>query len=127
MTDMAIDLSRLPLEELMRKFAAGGHKPGSGSAAALLGLISCALTKTVVGLSRDRSEYQDSWATLDRIGTAVTNEIEPALWQAFDADSDQFEKVIVARRARDNEQAPHQRWKLRKGRWINCMRQMRFH
>jgi hypothetical protein len=29
---MASDLSMLPFKELMRKFATGGHKPGSGSA-----------------------------------------------------------------------------------------------
>lgn len=41
---MSKNLMDLPLSELLQKFAAGKHKPGSGSAAALLGLIaSCIL------------------------------------------------------------------------------------
>lgn len=107
---MAIDLSMLPFEELMRKFATGGHKPGSGSAVALLGLTSCALTKSVVRLSRVRREYQDSWTKLESILTSITDEIEPALWLAFGDDPEQFDKVIIARQARDIEQAPYQRW-----------------
>jgi hypothetical protein len=35
---MTHSLSKLPIDELLQKFGAGGHKPGSGSAAALLGL-----------------------------------------------------------------------------------------
>ena len=108
---MAVDLATVPLEELMQKFASGGHKPGSGSAAALLGLISCALVKTVVGLSKSRGEYKDVWSALTEIEASVSNEIEPELWKAFGDDSKQFDKVISARRARDKEASPHQRWR----------------
>lgn len=109
---MAIDLSMLPFKELMRKFATGGHKPGSGSAVALLGLTSCALTTNVVRLSRVRRKYQDSWTKLESIRTSITDEIEPALWRAFGDDPEQFDKVITARQARDIEQAPYRRWEL---------------
>src|SRR4051794_16406897 len=100
---MAVDLSMLPLEELLRKFAAGGHKPGSGSAAALLGLISCALTKTVIGLSKERDAYKSVWPKLDGIEASIATDIEPALLMAFDDDAEQFDKVIASRRARDSE------------------------
>lgn len=109
---MAIDLSKLPLEDLLGKFASGGHKPGSGSAAALQGLVSCALAKTVVELTRNRSKYRQVHAKLDSIKDKIANEIEPVLWQAFAADSKQFGKVIDARNARDREQEPFERWKL---------------
>ena len=108
---MVLDLSKLSLEELLRKFAAGGHKPGSGSAAALLGLVSCALTKTVIDLSKERVAYKDVWIKIDSIEASIANDIEPALLAAFDDDSDQFDKVISARRARDGERDPSQRWK----------------
>jgi formiminotetrahydrofolate cyclodeaminase len=109
---MTIDLSTLPFKELMQKFDTGGHKPGSGSAVAILGITSCALTKAVIRLSRVRREYQDSWTKLESILTSITDEIEPALWRAFRDDPEQFDKVIRARQARDIEQAPFQRWEL---------------
>jgi formiminotetrahydrofolate cyclodeaminase len=108
---MAVDLSMLPLEELLKKFAAGGHKPGSGSAAALIGLISCALTKTVIGLSKERVAYKSVWPKLEGIEASIANDIEPALLMAFDDDAEQFDKVIASRRARDSEGEPIQRWK----------------
>ena len=108
---MALDLAKLPLVELLRKFGAGGHKPGSGSAAALLGLISCALTRTVIDLTKQRDGYKEALAELDSIEASITNDIEPELWGAFDEDSIQFDKVITARRARNAESDPAQRWK----------------
>ena len=109
---MVVDLSRLPLEELLRKFGAGGHKPGSGSAAALLGLISCALTKTVIGLTKERDGYKEAWVELGRIEASIAEDIEPTLWRSFEDDSVQFDKVITARVARDTERSPARRWKL---------------
>ncbi len=113
---MAVDLAKLPLDELLRKFGAGGHKPGSGSAAALLGLISCALTKTVIDLSKRRGghEHEEAVAELNSIEESITNDIEPKLWEAFDEDSVQFDKVIKARLARNAETDPAQRWRYGK-------------
>jgi formiminotetrahydrofolate cyclodeaminase len=108
---MTVNLLTLPLEEVLRKFASGGHKPGSGSAAALAGLISCALTETVIGLTKDRNGYKRAWAKLDDIAASIANDIKPALLAAFHNDADQFDKVILSRRARDNEREPVLRWK----------------
>jgi hypothetical protein len=55
---MSQDLITLPTDELLTKFGAGMHNPGSGSAAALLGLVSCKLVQTVISLSHGRDKYQ---------------------------------------------------------------------
>ena len=62
-----IDLSSVPLVDLMGKFASGGHKPGSGSASAMQGLISCALMKTVISLTLGRQNYQRKRDVLSKI------------------------------------------------------------
>jgi formiminotetrahydrofolate cyclodeaminase len=96
---MVLNLTKLSLEELLRKFATGGHKPGSGRAA------------TVIGLSNKREAFREVLANLDSIEASIADDLEPALLAAFDEDSDQFHKVITARRARDGERDPSQRWK----------------
>lgn len=108
---MAIDLSKLPLHDLLHKFGSGEHKPGSGSAAAMIGLVSCALTRTVIGLTKNRRGYKRATEQLEAIETSILNDIHPALLSAFHDDADQFDKVIVSRRARDAEKEPHARWK----------------
>lgn len=40
-------------EELLKKFGAGNHKPGSGSAAAFQGMISAQLLITVINLTNE--------------------------------------------------------------------------
>lgn len=69
---MAQDLMTLPTDQLLSKFGSGGHKPGSGSAAALLGLVSCKLAQTVVSLSAGRDQYVGvSMYALDRTGSVI--------------------------------------------------------
>ena len=62
-----VDLSTVSMEELLDKFASGGHKPGSGSASAMQGLMSCALTKTVITLTKARKRYKGNWQKLSLI------------------------------------------------------------
>jgi Zn-dependent peptidase ImmA (M78 family)/formiminotetrahydrofolate cyclodeaminase len=64
------------------------------------------LLKTVIGLSKDRESYKNARAELISIEISITEEIEPALWKAFEDDSIQFDKVIKARRARDDAKEP---------------------
>lgn len=109
---MATDLTTLPFRELLDRFGSGGHKPGSGSAAALHGLLSCALSKTVISLTLEKPEYAGAHERLGEIGEAITNSIEPALWDAFTDDSIQFDKVIALRNQRDAERDPAERWRL---------------
>lgn len=100
---MAEDLIKLPADKLLNKFGSGGHKPGSGSAAALLGLVSCKLIQTVVTLSNGRDRYKGVEAQLTLANQNVVDDIEPVLMAAVQEDSVQFDKVISARRLRDAE------------------------
>jgi formiminotetrahydrofolate cyclodeaminase len=96
-------LIKLPTDKLLSKFGSGGHKPGSGSAAALLGLVACKLTQTVVSLSAGRDQYQGVEAQLTLANQDILEDIEPILMAAMQEDSEQFDRVIGARRLRDAE------------------------
>jgi len=100
---MAKELIKLPTDQLLSKFGSGGHKPGSGSAAALLGLVSCKLVQTVVTLSAGRDRYKGVEAQLTLANQDIVAGIEPVLMAAVQEDSEQFDRVIEARRLRDAE------------------------
>jgi len=100
---MAQELIKLPADQLLTKFGSGGHKPGSGSAAALLGLVSCKLVQTVVFLSAGRDQYLGVEAQLTLANQDIVAGIEPVLVAALQDDSEQFDRVIEARRLRDAE------------------------
>ncbi len=106
---MSDDLMSLPLRELLEKFAAGKHKPGSGSAAALLGLISSALSRTVIALTIGRPRYVPVRDELLEISREIEAEIQPLLEDAFVQDSILFDEVIKARTFRD-ESTDHAEW-----------------
>lgn len=99
---MSQELLTLPTKDLLDKFGSGGHKPGSGSAAALLGLISCKLIQTVVTLSNGRDQYKGVEAQLTLANQNICEDFEPVLRQLVEDDSIQFDKVINARRLRDS-------------------------
>ncbi|MBU2269497.1 MAG: cyclodeaminase/cyclohydrolase family protein, partial [Bacteroidetes bacterium] len=48
-----MNLLAITAEELLEKFGSGGHKPGSGSAAALQGMLSAKLLITVISLTNE--------------------------------------------------------------------------
>lgn len=98
------ELIGLPTKTLLQKFGSGGHKPGSGSAAALLGLVSCKLVQTVVTLSNGRDAYKGVKEQLTLANQNITQDIEPFLVQAFQEDSALFDRVITARRLREATQ-----------------------
>ncbi len=103
------DLMALPLRELLEKFAAGKHKPGSGSAAALLGLISAALSRTVIALTVGKPDYVSDQLELQEISREIEFEIQPLLENAFVQDSILFDTVIESREFRD-EAVDHAEW-----------------
>jgi formiminotetrahydrofolate cyclodeaminase len=104
------DLMSLPLRDLLQRFAAGNHKPGSGSAAALLGLISASLSKTVIALTKNRGgKYENVQGELGGLLEEIESEIVPLLEKAFIEDSIQFGIVIQARNSRD-EAETHSEW-----------------
>ncbi|MEX2347932.1 MAG: cyclodeaminase/cyclohydrolase family protein [Balneolaceae bacterium] len=100
---MEKDLLKLSIEDLLDKLGAGSHKPGSGSAAAMLGLISCKMTQTVIKLSLERKKYKHIHEALEKIAKDIKRDIEPVLKDALQEDAIQFDRVIKARRERDNE------------------------
>lgn len=101
MSENEMELLATPTDQLLGKFGSGGHKPGSGSAAALLGLLSGKLVQTVVSLTTDRANYEEAQATLSSAVEVLVEQIEPQLTAAFEEDSRQFGRTIVARRARN--------------------------
>jgi len=103
---MSQNLIKLPTDELLTKFGSGLHKPGSGSAAALVGLVSCKLVQTVISLSNGRDQYQGVEAQITLANQDLLGDIEPTLISAVQEDSEQFDRVIQARRLRDAEDDP---------------------
>jgi formiminotetrahydrofolate cyclodeaminase/Zn-dependent peptidase ImmA (M78 family) len=106
-------LIELPTEKLLEKFGAGSHKPGSGSAAALQGMLSAQLILTVIDLTGDKkrgNSYQSVLPQLSEISSEVKQRIFPKLKELFQLDSEQFDAVIKLRDARDLEK----RFKRRK-------------
>lgn len=103
---MSGKLIELPTEKLLEKFGAGSHKPGSGSAAALQGMLSTQLILTVIDLTNDkkrRESYQSVLPQLSKISSEINERIFLRLQQLFQLDSEQFEAVIKLRDARDLE------------------------
>lgn len=102
----------LPAETLLNKFGSGKHAPGSGSAAALMGLLSAKLVLTVGQLTLIRKEYEQHHSEVktacDRIQTVVV----PKLERLFQDDAEIFDKVIAARRARDGTSEPREKRRL---------------
>jgi len=103
---MAENLLDKTVNELMDKIGAGGHKPGSGSAAALQGMISAKLISTVISLTADDSRkhrYSHCITVLLDFQEQIENRIYPKLADLFQKDSDEFDKTINIRNARNNE------------------------
>ena len=99
MTDQTL-LAR-PATELLSNFGAGKASPGSGSAAALMGLLSCKLIITVCVKSLEKSDLRKSHETFRYIQSQVTDVIEPKLKDLFEKDAKEFEEVVRLRMARD--------------------------
>jgi formiminotetrahydrofolate cyclodeaminase/Zn-dependent peptidase ImmA (M78 family) len=103
---MDIDLLELPTKELLEKIGAGSHKPGSGSAAALNGILSCQLLLTVIELTLDpkrANNYSHCSVEFESIKSMIRNRIGLRLEELFKEDSIQFDKAIQKRQERDKE------------------------
>lgn len=104
---MNIDLLELPTKDLLEKIGAGNHKPGSGSAAALNGILSCKLILTVIELSLDpkRAKFYGKHSNeFNLIKSKIKESIGPRLEVLFKEDAVQFDKAIQKRIERDIEQ-----------------------
>lgn len=103
---MDIDLLQVTTGELLEKFGAGNHKPGSGSAAAFQGMLSAKLLVTVISLTNEekrKENYKSVLPELLKMDKKIHNEIFPQLKKLFQDDAIQFGKTIQAREDRNNE------------------------
>jgi len=96
------NLLELKTNMLLEKFGAGNHKPGSGSAIALHGILSAQLVRTVIDLTKARKDYQPFIFELLKIEAEI-NKIYPELEKLLHDDAVYFDKVIGLRRAREKE------------------------
>jgi formiminotetrahydrofolate cyclodeaminase len=94
-------LIELPTNRLLDKFGSGQHAPGSGSAAALMGLLAAKLVLTVGSLTLGKQEYAKVHSAIEVIRERLETDIVPLLLQLFERDATVFDDVIKARRARD--------------------------
>ncbi|MFW1676816.1 cyclodeaminase/cyclohydrolase family protein [Pontibacter sp. JAM-7] len=90
-----------PANQLLNDFGAGRASPGSGSAAALLGLLASKMIITVCDISLRKDECSQSHREFSFISEKVTSEIEPRLKNLFEKDAKDFEKVVSLRVSRD--------------------------
>jgi Zn-dependent peptidase ImmA (M78 family)/formiminotetrahydrofolate cyclodeaminase len=110
-------LLEYPTKELLNKFGKGGHKPGSGSAAAIQGMLAAQLIHTVISITSDekyKAKYEKSLPELLRFDEDITSRIYPALEALFQKDATLFDRVIELREKRDKEADPEKKDELAK-------------
>lgn len=95
------NLLDLKANVLLDKFGKGGHVPGSGSAAAFLGLLAAKLLVTVGTLTLPRSRYQKHHDAIRKALQDIEERIYPALSALFQHDAAAFDAVFASRTARD--------------------------
>jgi formiminotetrahydrofolate cyclodeaminase len=103
---------QLPTETLLDEFGAGRHKPGSGSAAALLGLVACKMMQTVVTVTLRNTTYTENFAQLAFVDSVLTEQHEPFFREAIQRDSIQFDRYHRAALARRESIDPSERRRL---------------
>lgn len=100
-----------PTGQLLNDFGAGKASPGSGSAAALMGLLAAKLLVTVCDKSITKQECKGSEKALTYIKEQV-QAIEPRLIELFEKDAKEFDEVVALRIARDKAESPQEKSKL---------------
>jgi formiminotetrahydrofolate cyclodeaminase len=103
-----------PANKLLDNFGAGRASPGSGSAAALLSLLSSKMINTVCEISSKKPECESSLREFEYIKKTIEAEIEPRLKELFELDARDFEKVVELRVKRDNANSTNEKTKYTK-------------
>lgn len=93
---------QLPTQKLLDEFGAGRHKPGSGSAAALLGLVACKMMQTVIKVTLRNASYTSNYSQLNYVQSALLERDEPFFRDAVQRDAEQFDRYFVAKAAKRN-------------------------
>lgn len=83
-----------PTNKLLDDFGAGNASPGSGSAAALMGLLASKLTITVCKKSIEYSKDESDIKAFQYILEQIEFHIEPKLKELFEKDARDFERVV---------------------------------
>ncbi len=86
-----------PANELLNDFGAGKASPGSGSAAALLSILSAKMIITVCQISLNKNECSSSHKNFLYVSKQIKEKIEPKLRELFENDARDFEKVVDLR------------------------------
>lgn len=97
--------------QLLNDFGAGKASPGSGSAAALMGLLAAKLLITVCDKSATKPECKKNENVLIYIKEQVLA-IEPRLIELFEKDAREFDEVVALRIARDIAESAQEKSKL---------------
>jgi formiminotetrahydrofolate cyclodeaminase len=100
-------------KELLAQFGSGNHTPGSGCAAALMGLLAAQLTLTVCRITTEGSP--SSPVDLRYVGEEMRRKFIPRLQELFQRDADLFDVVIEARKRREaaEDDREKRRWNER--------------
>ncbi|WP_340647959.1 cyclodeaminase/cyclohydrolase family protein [Pseudoxanthomonas winnipegensis] len=107
------ELLERPTKELLADFGAGKASPGSGSAAALMGLLAAKLLITVCDKSMTKQECRANHKIIAYIKQQV-EVIEPRLVELFEKDAREFDEVVKLRVARDAAKSSKEREKFSK-------------
>lgn len=100
-----------PTGQLLNDFGAGNAAPGSGSAAALMGLLAAKLLITVCDKSVLKPECKKNESVLIYIKEQV-QAAEPKLIEVFEKDAKEFDQVVALRISRDRASSPIERAKF---------------
>src|SRR5690606_21274445 len=105
---MANKLLECSVEKLLKEFGAGNPTPGSGSAAALQGMLVANLLITVIKLTtkEGRKGYDGVRQRFLAFEEEIVLRILPQLQDLFEEDSDVFDKNIAIKKERDIEEEP---------------------
>lgn len=98
-----------PTNKLLDDFGAGKAAPGSGSAAALMALLSIKLISTVCKISKKHKPYRESvYVFIEEQAL----QMEPRLRELFEKDAKDFEEVVKLRKLRDKAEGTSEKNKL---------------
>jgi formiminotetrahydrofolate cyclodeaminase len=106
-----ISLLERPTGQLLKDFGAGQASPGSGSAAALMGMLAVKLLVTVCDKSATKAECRSNEKFLSYAKEQVSA-IEPLLVELFEKDAKEFDNVVALRIARDQAESAQEKAKL---------------
>ncbi|MCH1925009.1 cyclodeaminase/cyclohydrolase family protein [Shewanella sp. C32] len=108
-SDLILDRSTT---QLLDDFGAGKASPGSGSAAALLSILSAKMILTVCDISLEKAGCERYHKEFEFITSKIKENFEPRLRELFELDARDFEKVVDLRIRRDRANDPSEKSRL---------------